>query len=586
MLHLQRTMKKIFFCISFFMLFVSVVEATELFLTVKGRIYNADDNTVVINYPLNFYPNIDDTTKKYTIYTDSKGYYFFSYPSVKLKAGKILIATKSLCKKTWINYTDTVMQASGKYTHNFSICLNTSSHLRDFMVFGYVREITTLAPMYNYPVYITKNSKNMSSVVKVYTNFEGYYHYNFLVNDKDSLNYNVNSYATCQKETNLITHSINRRYIDKIQKDFEVCNTNTFDWSVTYFHYTNKRNNKTYLFYIGNEEADSVIWECSGIKLPKGTEISYLFEEGDYYVTMLAYKDGVCQTVRKHIVVGRTLKLSGKVYVSDIPLKQGYLVAVNKKTKSYTTYPIHKGKFLVDDIVRGDYYIYAVPEIKVDTVYFPKYIATYYGNEAIWQDAEVLTVDKDKFIRIDLLKNNQKYYGTNSIRIKIDRKITLKYNIVNMLLYDSNGRLINSLSSQLGKEFLFKFLPDGYYTLKTEIPMQEPIIYSFYLKSGIGQSVNYYVDNLSNIYFTADQKEIDNNKSFCIYPNPFDNFISIKSDLFPLSLDLYDTTGKLVFSEEEVYDNNVLINGLNSGIYCVVLKSKNLIVSRQILLKQ
>ena len=62
---------------------------------------------------------------------------------------------------------------------------------------------------------------------------------------------------------------------------------------------------------------------------------------------------------------------------------------------------------------------------------------------------------------------------------------------------------------------------------------------------------------------------------FKVFPNPTKDVINIKSNNIVSSLDLFDLTGKKVFSIKKLIDNRVSIGKLLSGIYIMHIKDSN-----------
>ncbi|MFN5182952.1 MAG: multicopper oxidase domain-containing protein [Bacteroidota bacterium] len=76
-----------------------------------------------------------------------------------------------------------------------------------------------------------------------------------------------------------------------------------------------------------------------------------------------------------------------------------------------------------------------------------------------------------------------------------------------------------------------------------------------------------------------------NNESICIFPNPFYDFIKIKSEDEISSIQIFDLMGKKVFDMNQISNHdifNINVSSLTSGIYFLVIRNKDIFHHYQI----
>ncbi len=554
------------------------------FITIKGYVTDLSGNEKFADFPVIIYPNLNDITEKYTVYTNKDGFYFFTYSKPNTD---VLITLKGNCEGEWIEYTDTILRTTGVITKNFKICHNPLWYIQDIVIDGFVYDSIYNVPVAGHPIAITQTRGYLMSV-SCYTDATGYYKDTIKANIFDSLKINISTYSFCDKDIEMITKSYSQKFFNLISANFMICSEPSIEWNVAFFHNVNYETNEVYFYYIGNFDADSVLWDFGDNTYGSGTEIFHTFEYGSYNVRMTAFKNSETKKYEERIFVGRTFSIEGTVYASGVPIEQGYVIAVinNKSSCSLmNSCQINNGFYTIEKIMKGDYYIYAIPEFDIDTIFFPKYIATYFDGAFNWQNSNTFHLEQtDTGIDINLYKSTEIYFGENSINIYANEDLLNHFEIVNVLLFNSSGEPINSLPLSTNSRRSFNYLPEGNYSVKAQVPGYDSKVCNLYLYDGFIPTVNFYLNGITVDYTLGNIQELGEN-DFFVYPNPFKNFFVIESEYQNFDIEIYDINGKLI--EKQTISNSEKINTNinNTGIYFLILKSDNLIIGRKMLIK-
>lgn len=581
-------MKRLVFFILFVIISFGAFAHTDdsFYFTVEGYVTDINSDDVFDNFPVIVFPDISDTTNKYTVYTNDEGYYFLT---IKMfDSTKVLLTVRGFCDNGWNKYSDTVVANAGIYKKNFSICHDPNWFMQEFVLQGFVIDSTTSQPVENHPVIITNN--NISDFSDTYTtDYNGFYTDTFVVNIFDTLKFNISTYSFCDDVLKRVTYSYCEKYQNKAKVDFNICAENNFDWTVKFYHKVYPVSNKVYFSEVSNFTADSVFWDFGDRTFGEGFDVLHQYEGGSYKVKMIAYFDGESKEYIDRVVVGKSFALDGEVFASGHLLNSGYLVAVEGDKNSYSVMDVCKiknGKFNFDEVLRGDYYFYAIPDFDIDTLYFPKFIGTYPDGNYEWQNVEPYVIDNiNNHIVIDLFRNDDVYFGHNSIGFSATKDLIYKYDVVNVVLYDSQNIPLNSIPITSTDFVGFDNLPDGKYSVKVEVPGCFSKPYNFYLNSNVKPNITYYYTDDEIIdYYVGGIDVVETN--FEIFPNPFSEKISIKSDKYPLDVEIYNSLGQLIEQKQIQSSEFVLTNDFSEGIYIIVLKNEDEILGRKVIIKK
>jgi hypothetical protein len=91
-----------------------------------------------------------------------------------------------------------------------------------------------------------------------------------------------------------------------------------------------------------------------------------------------------------------------------------------------------------------------------------------------------------------------------------------------------------------------------------------------------GESFNIKKSNL-----TTGVQKIDGNK-LNIYPNPFSDFINIKTVNYIYEINIYDSYGRVIYKSQNIQDK-IDLHDLSKGLYIVAIKYSNEVVTRKII---
>ncbi|MBN2891314.1 MAG: T9SS type A sorting domain-containing protein [Bacteroidales bacterium] len=556
--------------------------------TISGYVSNMSGNEVYDNFPVIVYPNSNDTTKKFTVYTNNDGFYYFTHLYENQETA--LVVVRGYCGNNWKSYTELAEVIVGETIVDFRICHNPNWFMKNIVIKGQVFDSINNLPVPEHDVFITfEKGQAMSHSLK--TNLDGFYCDTININSLDSLNFNISTYTFCNKGYEFIYKRINGLFCDLIEVNFNICTESNPEWTIAFYYEIFNSSNEVYFSQISNFEADSVYWDFGDGLEGKGKEIFHLYTPGSYKVNMTVFKNEEKKTYSERVIIGKTISLTGNVYASGVPLKNGYVIAVASTEWDLSfslidVCEIKNGHFKYDAILKGEYFFYAFPNFELDTLYFPKYIGTYHDMEYSWANSKPIDVQSNiNNFRIDLIKNEDIYVGENSVNFNIDSLLFYNFEAVNVVLYNSKKEPINSLCLNSLSTKSFDYLPDGKYDIVLEIPGYEANVCTFELKSNDELYVNFFLNNdiIDYItYYAIDKVEYYNINT---YPNPFNEFIIVNSDKYPLEIEIYDIAGSIITSNFIYSQEPINLNFLNSGLYLTLLKSEGKILERKILVK-
>ena len=558
---------------------------------INGYVYNEINNTPLQNFPVTLYPDITDLSNKYTVYTSTTGNFFLTIPFED--ATNLLVEIKSYCHGNWIFKYDTIKLFNGTYEKIYNICYEAFSDTKEKIIYGYVVDKETNRPIPHQKIFIY-DEKSSVLCHTVLTNKDGYYSDTITIHTNDTLNIIAATESYCNSDRNIISQCVN--FIsNSVEINFEICKkVETFS-NVSFFYKMYQNSNIVYFSAVTNFEPDSIFWDFGDKQTGVGEEIYHTFVPGSYKVRIWAYKNGVAYQFSDRIVVGKTVTLSGQVFLTDTLCPYGYVVAY-KHTKSTTfdiikTAKINQGSFYFPNLIKGDYVFYAIPRFDINENYFPKYIATYNSGENFWQDANTISIDKNTSCNIKLAKYEEIYYGNNQITISVNKNIFDTLDILNILLINDKNEIINSKYLCAEKQTdIFKNLPSGKYTIVSEVSGYKSNPTTIIINSNSHTNIYFYTFN-GEINSYANIKECTQEEQLIkIYPNPFIENISINSSIEnnSITLTIYDIAGEIKY-KKQIHSKNEIINPeiSISGVYiAAVTDESGIVLTRELLIKQ
>lgn len=255
------------------------------------------------------------------------------------------------------------------------------------------------------------------------------------------------------------------------------------------------------------------------------------------------------------------------------------------------------GDFTFNSVFLGDYIVNVDSDPN-------KYVATYYGNSVLWEQADILSLSKDSVIQIEVEpkpddRNETTGEGVVSGTIeenfedengRIDARRRAAKRKCGLRKKTGGGRtgadedgfeLIAYGETNENGEFEYDFLPEGTYRFFVEypgIPLDESSFVEFDIgKAGVS-------DNTFVLAAVVTEKGIfieiilgitsDFFTNFQVYPNPTVNVINIRYDEIKsesIRLDLIDMNGKIQLSRADLKNEDkslqLDLSSFNSGQY-------------------
>ncbi len=357
------------------------------------------------------------------------------------------------------------------------------------------------------------------------------------------------------------------------------------------------------------EHFEKVIWFTSGdgtfnndtlvspIYFPGNSDI----ESGIVILEMIAYSvcgiatDSIAISIEPHFSV------EGKIWTFHLPAVPGVVVAFIENPDATRAIQIESaksdGSFRFENLMTGNYYLYALP----DTNNSDNVVPGYYANKLRWQSAYLLPVDADVY-DIDihlpsvdfvlprgeasisghmLLPKNSKFNGDIYCIPWFDYNSNVfcsggLSNVTVFLLNDTKTKILDfTLTDELGN-FYFNELPFGNYIVDAEkagfISIPSPVISlspQNKNETGVVLEINQF-----KIGISVDKDESSAN-SISVFPNPALSKINIPYSN-PLSsslqIEVYDLLGNRVLKSDISIEkvSSILklnIQGLSTGLY-------------------
>ncbi len=574
----------------------------EYLFTISGLVIQKETQEPIKNHPVSLYKNIN-FSEKITIYTDNNGFYSYTYKILSDLNNYALLETRGNCDNQWTNYTDTIKSYKYDYYKDFYICHDSLWYLQDFIIKGYVFDELTSEPIDNHPVYIIKK-KNISQNVEIYTDENGFFSYTLKIDVQNNSEFDVRTYSYCENKQ--VTHYNNTviAFAGIYYKEFFICTKEDEileSCEVSFFYYQNRDDLKVYFFDFSENRITNRTWTFGDGTVKCGTNIEHTYsEEGVYEVCLTVETELGCTTKYcKKVVVGNSFCFSGYVYASGVELPEGIVAFFKYEGKSdsyeYTNYTkIYDGDYKIDEIIAGDYLLFAVPIFDVDYNYFPKYLPTYFGKSSNWQNASIVLIDRNtNSLDINLLKYEEIFYGQAEISGNVDLNNNAeKEQITVTLLNEENVPMDFRILDDLNN-FSFTELPYGNYRVITECTGKHSNICNVFVYEAepVFPKINFVVNEREIDFYAVDIDNIIANQNIKIFPNPFYDKINVNSNIIgQINIEILDISGKIIFSEKVInnYDSfelNKDFSDIPKGIYFFNINSDEKIIHSQKIIK-
>ena len=332
-------------------------------------------------------------------------------------------------------------------------------------------------------------------------------------------------------------------------------------------------------------------------------------ESGIVFLEIIVYS--ICGTANDtvSIVIEPHYSIEGKLWTTGRSENQGVVIAYKRNDEDARAVQIEStgsdGAFRFEKVMKGEYYLYALP----DTNNPDNAVPGYYANKLRWQSAYLLPVDADVYdIDIQLPSTDfQLPVGEGSISGHMVLPQNSKFNSdiyctpwfdynneifcrgglsnVTVLLFNhTKSKLLDyTLTDELG-DFYFSRLPYGAYVVDAEkagfLSIASPIINlspEYKNETGVVLEIT---QHKIGIYFDSNESTTS---STTVFPNPATNEINIpySNPLFlSLRIDIYDIYGNMALVRDIPSGNissvyNIDISGLSPGLYFGKVNNSN-----------
>lgn len=574
----------------------------ESLFTVSGFVIQEENNERIKNYPVSLYKNMN-FSEKITIYTDNNGFYTYTYKPPTNYNDYTLLETRGNCDNYWTNYTDTIKSYESDYSHDFYICHDSLWYLQDFIIKGYVFDELTSEPVENHPVYIIKK-KELEQNLEIYTDENGFFCDTLKIDVQDNSEFDVRTYSYCGERQ--VTHYNNTviAFAGTYYKEFFICikeNEILESCETSFFYYQSIDDLKVFFFDFSENMITNRTWTLGDGTIKSGTNIEHIYkEEGVYEVCLTVETELACTTKYcKKIVVGNRFGFSGNVYASGIDLPEGIMTFFKYERKSdsykYTNYTkIYNGDYKIDEMIIGEYLLFAVPIFDVNYNYFPKYLPTYLGEKSSWQNANPVLIDRNtNSLDINLLKYEEIFYGQAEISGNVDLNNNAKKEQITVTLLNEENVPMDFRILDDQNNFSFAELPYGNYRVITECAGRHSNICNVFVSEAkpVSPKINFVVNEKEIDFYIVNIDYIVANQCVNVYPNPFCDKINVNSNITGLkNIEILDISGKIIYSEKVInnYDNfelNKDFSSLPKGIYFFNINNDKKIIHSQKIIK-
>lgn len=376
----------------------------------------------------------------------------------------------------------------------------------------------------------------------------------------------------------------------------------------------------------GGDRVVSYFWDFGDGYTSQMANPEHVFlNEGEYVTCLTITFDNNCiATYCDTVVVENPLLeptqnygISGYVYAGNAMLPEGVVVLFRKINNSYRAVSytrIHQGYYSFTNLTPAQYWLYAIPYFNINTLYYPNYFPTYFGNKLLWQDAVPITVTGLHYGKnVNLLCSHDFFIGNDSVSgvVHISDSTYFEYNVyLNnwfdnslppqdylylapnqvILLADEQNRVQRfALTNHYG-QFLFKNIPRQIVKLKPEKFGLTSQVYSMDLNQ---QQHIEFILNPSSIVIQVEELNANSQSWLKVFPNPASSYVWLRLDNENMQGDvliqLLNMNGEQIYQQQFKHSNNdsylVPLNDLPAGAYIISVRT-NQIAGKSVILKQ
>ncbi len=198
------------------------------------------------------------------------------------------------------------------------------------------------------------------------------------------------------------------------------------------------------------------------------------------------------------------------------------------------------------------------------------------GQAADYTDMTI-NLERNNDYTFTVTNNNA---GWNHFAVWIDYNNDGEFNNTNEFIYTTEDLIPASFSDNLN---IKETAPLGEHRVRLRLKSSQPSMtgddactsYNF------GETHDYIVNITGNVNIDKFSEEIH------IYPNPTSNFLKIETEMNINSINIYNITGQIIYSEQQIINNNseIDVSNYTKGIYLLKIETKNNIITEKIIVK-
>jgi hypothetical protein len=225
-------------------------------------------------------------------------------------------------------------------------------------------------------------------------------------------------------------------------------------------------------------------------------------------------------------------------------------------------------------VPEGNYYLHAIPFTNInDTI---SYLPTFYLNSVFWQTATIINLGTPQnpydihLVSFDMVDGG--IYTINGQIVNSGKSLSVANQEV--LLFDSQGNIVQFTFTDANGNFTFSSLPAGTYSINPVIPGLTT--YPFYVVLNENTSPAYVRMVISGNTITSVEEQVSTGNACKAFPNPANESITITSELPANNILIMNNQGKtMVEANDPGKIFHLDTSHFPSGIYFIKVTCEN-----------